>query len=55
MLAAAHRSSMCVLGGAVREPGMPILAIISMDQKKQIGVEGSPSIATIVPCSEEMS
>jgi hypothetical protein len=35
MLAAAHRSGMCVLG-AVREPGMPILAIVSMDQKTRL-------------------
>jgi hypothetical protein len=35
MLAIAHRSGTCVLG-AVREPGMPILAIISMDQKTKL-------------------
>jgi hypothetical protein len=35
MLAAAHRSSMCVLG-AVGEPGMSILAIVSMDQKTKL-------------------
>jgi hypothetical protein len=36
MLAGAHRSSMCVLGGAVGEPGMSILAIVSMDQKTKL-------------------
>jgi hypothetical protein len=35
IMLAADRSGMCVLG-AVREPGMPILAIISMGQKTKL-------------------